>query len=92
MTNEGNSEGWLYHGGTDIAAVAERYDTWAETYDDDIRSWSYTAPEVVAEIVVTRMPDVTSVLDAGCGTGLVGHALRAAGFLGEIHGIDLSEE
>jgi predicted TPR repeat methyltransferase len=92
MTNEGNSEGWLYHGGTNTADVAEHYDTWAETYDDDIRSWSYTAPEVVSEIVVTRMPDAASILDAGCGTGLVGHALRAAGFLGEIHGIDLSEE
>ena len=90
MTNEGDSEGWLYHGGADTADVAEHYDNWAETYDDDIRSWSYTAPEVVAEIVVTRMPDAASVLDAGCGTGLVGHALRAAGFVGEIHGIDLS--
>lgn len=92
MTNEEPSKGWLYHGGADTAEVAERYDKWADTYDEEIRSWSYTAPEVVAEIVVTRMPDATSVLDAGCGTGLVGQALRSAGFLGEIHGIDLSEE
>jgi predicted TPR repeat methyltransferase len=90
MVSEESSEDWLYQGSTDATEVAGRYDNWAETYDHDLRSWSYQAPEVVAEIVVSRRPEAVSVLDAGCGTGLVGQALRSAGFAGSIHGIDVS--
>jgi predicted TPR repeat methyltransferase len=39
----------------------------------------------------TRLDRSVRVLDAGCGTGLVGAALADAGFE-EIHGVDLSEE
>jgi predicted TPR repeat methyltransferase len=46
---------------------------------------------VVAEIV-SRHPTVTSVLDVGCGTGLVGRALRDHGITGEILGLDISRE
>lgn len=84
------SEDWLYHGSTDAAEVAERYDSWADTYDQDLGSWSYRAPEAVADIVTARRPEAASVLDAGCGTGLVGRALRLGGFEGAIYGIDLS--
>ncbi len=90
MAKEEVSEDWLYQGSTDAAEVAERYDRWADTYDHDLDSWSYQAPEAVAEIVVTRRPEAVSLLDVGCGTGLVGRALRRAGFKGAIHGIDLS--
>lgn len=89
-TGDGRSSTWLVEGSTDAVEVAGRYDRWAGTYDDDLRSWSYRAPAVVADLLVTRMPSADSVLDAGCGTGLVGHALRVAGFAGEVHGIDIS--
>jgi predicted TPR repeat methyltransferase len=46
---------------------------------------------VVAEIVVTRHPEAALVLDVGCGTGLVGRALRARGFKGQIFGRDISQ-
>jgi predicted TPR repeat methyltransferase len=46
---------------------------------------------VVANAVVTRHSAASSVLDVGCGTGLVGRALRARGFAGEILGLDISE-
>jgi predicted TPR repeat methyltransferase len=46
---------------------------------------------VVAETVVTRHPAAGSALDVGCGTGLVGRALRARGFAGEILGLDISQ-
>jgi predicted TPR repeat methyltransferase len=81
---------WLHHGSSDPAEVAHRYDEWAQTYDDDLTSWSYQAPTVVAETVVTRKPGAHSVLDIGCGTGLVGRALRARGFAGQILGLDIS--
>jgi predicted TPR repeat methyltransferase len=82
---------WLHQGTSDPREVAARYDEWAQSYDDDLTSWSYQAPAVVADAVVTRHPAAGSVLDVGCGTGLVGRALRARGFAGELIGLDISE-
>src|SRR6188508_2419671 len=82
---------WLQEDPSDAREVAGRYDGWAQSYDDDLNSWSYQAPEVVAQTVHTRHPDADSVLDVGCGTGLVGRALRARGFAGRISGLDISQ-
>lgn len=82
---------WLVQGTTDPREVADRYDEWAESYDGDLTAWSYRAPEVVAETVVTRHPDARSVLDVGCGTGLVGKALRQRGCSATIVGLDISK-
>ncbi len=82
---------WLLEGTTDPDEVADRYDEWAETYDDDLVSWSYQAPGIAAEMVVTHQPDARSVLDVGCGTGLVGKALRARGCAARIIGLDISQ-
>jgi predicted TPR repeat methyltransferase len=46
---------------------------------------------VVAETVVDRHPAAGSALDVGCGTGLVGRALRVRGFAGQILGRDISQ-
>jgi predicted TPR repeat methyltransferase len=83
---------WLDQGTSDPGEVADRYDDWARTYDDDLAAWSYQAPAVVAGTVVTRHPAADSVLDVGCGTGLVGRALRARGFEGQILGLDISQQ
>ena len=80
----------MHQGTSDAREVADRYDEWAQTYDDDLTSWSYQAPAVVAEKVVTRHPAARSALDVGCGTGLVGRALRVRGFAGRIVGLDIS--
>ena len=82
---------WLNQSSGDPGEVSSRYDLWAQTYDDDLASWSYQAPAVVAETVVSRVPITGSVLDVGCGTGLVGRELRARGFTGRILGLDLSQ-
>jgi predicted TPR repeat methyltransferase len=82
---------WLDQGTSDPGEVAGRYDAWAQGYDDDLASWSYQAPAVVAETVVTRLPEAGSVLDVGCGTGLVGRTLRARGFAGRLNGLDISQ-
>ena len=82
---------WLHQGTSDAREVADRYDEWAQSYDDDLASWSYQAPMVVAEAVATRHPPADSALDVGCGTGLVGRALHARGFAGRILGLDISQ-
>ena len=82
---------WLDQGTSDPGEVADRYDQWAKGYDDDLSSWSYQAPTVVTETVLSRHPQAGSVLDVGCGTGLVGQALRARGFAGQIRGLDISQ-
>ena len=89
--DDGSIGDWLSADPSDPGAVAERYDDWAGSYDDDLASWSYQAPAVVAETVLGRLPDAGSVLDVGCGTGLVGAALRARGFTGRLVGLDLSQ-
>jgi predicted TPR repeat methyltransferase len=81
---------WLLQGPTDASEVAGTYDKWAETYDADLATWSYQAPAVVAETALTRLPDAGSILDVGCGTGMVGKALRAKGFEGQLLGLDIS--
>src|ERR1700712_5286582 len=82
---------WLHQGTSDARDVADRYDEWANGYDDDLASWSYQAPTMVADTVVSRHPEAGSALDVGCGTGLVGRALRAKGFAGQILGLDISQ-
>jgi predicted TPR repeat methyltransferase len=82
---------WLQQDPSDAGEVAARYDQWAQGYDDDLVAWSYQAPAVVAEAVMARHPTAGSVLDVGCGTGLVGRALRARGFDGQLRGLDLSQ-
>ena len=67
------------------------YDDWADEYDDDLRSRNYLTPQRVAEALNRFCTDSASrILDFGCGSGLSGIALHAAGF-SEIHGADISE-
>lgn len=82
---------WLSQDPHDATAVAGRYDEWAGSYDDDLAAWSYQAPAVVVGTVLTRHPEAASVLDVGCGTGLVGRELRLRGYAGRLTGLDLSE-
>ncbi|QIG43061.1 class I SAM-dependent methyltransferase [Nocardioides anomalus] len=82
---------WLSADPSEPGAVAERYDAWAASYDDDLASWSYQAPVVVARTVRNRHPEAADVLDVGCGTGLVGRELRTQGYAGRLVGLDLSQ-
>jgi predicted TPR repeat methyltransferase len=80
---------WLRQGHTDPTDVARLYDAWADEYDGDLVSWDYRAPRLTVERLVAAQPGAGPVLDVGCGTGLVGRRLQAAGF-GDVVGIDLS--
>jgi predicted TPR repeat methyltransferase len=67
------------------------YDEWAASYDDDLAqdSQGYVAPAVAAEAVARASGVDGEILDAGCGTGLVGVALAERGAR-SIDGVDLS--
>ena len=66
------------------------YDSWAESYDESLRSWGYEAPEKTAQLLsdywggaharTICQLDKLPILDCGCGTGLSSAALAASGF------------
>lgn len=87
---EGDGQDWLVDGGDDPAAIAEQYDDWAATYDDEVGGWEYRSPEVAAALLVEHGADLEPILDAGCGTGRVGRSLRELGYTGAIDGVDAS--
>jgi predicted TPR repeat methyltransferase len=67
------------------------YDEWAESYDAELtgETQGYVGPELAAQAVVAAAGVEGEILDAGCGTGLVGVALADAGAR-RIDGVDLS--
>jgi SAM-dependent methyltransferase len=66
------------------------YAAWAESYDSDFAAgMDYILPAQVAAAFVAAAPMAGTVLDVGAGTGLLGAALRGAGFAGPLDGIDL---
>jgi len=68
------------------------YDKWAATYDAEIAENGYETPKRCATALSDMVKVQTDpVLDVGCGTGLSGLALKAAGFT-TIDGCDLSRE
>ena len=70
------------------------YRDWADQYDEDVDSIGYSAPEEVAKVVQNKIPHAKLVLDAGCGSGLVGEQIHNiyddASVL--MDGCDLSED
>jgi len=71
---------WLRQGSTTPADVAKSYEDRAPTYDDTLADWDYRAPAAAA-LLKDRVGLDAEILDSGCGTGLTGAALRAAGFI-----------
>ena len=71
----------------------ELYKSWAESYDADfVEATGYVAYQRAAEIFLQQVDRPAGpVLDVGCGTGVVGMALREGG-VPQLDGIDISEE
>ncbi|MEJ8473247.1 class I SAM-dependent DNA methyltransferase [Roseibium algae] len=94
MTVDSNSEpdGFvsLKQGLKDPDAIADYYDQWAVSYDQTLATWDYAAPGEAAALIVPHLVSEATILDVGCGTGLVSEALGKHGSF-HIHGIDLSE-
>ncbi|ESZ53450.1 class I SAM-dependent methyltransferase [Mesorhizobium sp. L103C131B0] len=82
----------------DAGRLGHFYREWASSYDLDVGRDGYCGPLIVAELAgavqtayLATERTAVAILDAGCGTGLVGVELERLGF-GLIDGIDLSEE
>lgn len=72
--------------------LRHKYDTWAASYDRDVASVRYNLPDLAAGLFERYVAvDAGEILDAGCGTGLLGGRLHALGYR-RLAGIDLSAE
>ena len=73
-------------------ALMSVYDDWAERYETELLDdWGYTSPQIAVALLQRYFNvDGASVLDAGCGTGLVGELLAGAG-VKELSGVDYSQ-
>lgn len=91
--SERNDHSWLKDiRNVDREDLRAYYDQWAESYDENLLSWDYQAPKQAAAMLKSLISTDATILDAGCGTGLSGLALRDAGYSGRIDGSDLSPE
>ncbi|MGZ4740570.1 MAG: class I SAM-dependent DNA methyltransferase [Ilumatobacteraceae bacterium] len=79
---------WIY-AAQDADDLRERYDVWAADYDSDLDALQWTAPQAAADRCHHVAEAGAEILDAGCGTGLVGVSLAALGH-DRIVGFDLS--
>lgn len=90
-----DDDSWLVTGGdASLDEIRGYYDELAADYDATLERWGYDAPETVARHLLALLPPATealTLLDAGCGTGLVGAALRRAGYAGRLLGFDVSQ-
>lgn len=71
--------------------VREEFDRFADSFDEKLSLLKYCAPELVCREVQRHFPTPDrslDILDAGCGTGLVGIELRP--FARTLTGVDLS--
>ncbi|MBT4511512.1 MAG: class I SAM-dependent methyltransferase [Chloroflexi bacterium] len=75
----------------DNQALQEAYDTWAETYEQDMFDLGYKIPVVMSGLIGRYVrPNGASILDAGTGTGLLGETMTVLGYR-NLTGIDLSQ-
>ncbi len=71
--------------------LATVYGEWAEQYDTDlVDEMGYVAPVIASQLLQEYVDDLNArILDAGCGTGLVGEDLHQKGYH-NLEGFDYS--
>jgi predicted TPR repeat methyltransferase len=79
---------WIY-GSRGADQLRERYDVWAADYDSDLDDLRWKAPQAGADRCSHFAREGAEILDAGCGTGLVGVSLSEMGHTSVV-GFDLS--
>ena len=87
--NSDNKVQWVY-ASENNRQLQERYDEWAQDYDDNLESdFGYVMPRMAAETFERFVPKDARILDAGAGTGLVGVELNRLGYT-NLEAMDLS--
>ena len=72
--------------------IMQFYDKWGNKYDQDMVDWNYIAPKETVNAFKKYAPKKNIIiLDAGCGTGLVGIELKKNNYI-NIDGLDLSKK
>ena len=74
--------------------IMKYYDEWGinNKYDKDMVDWNYTGPKETVNTFIKYAKDKDiKILDAGCGTGLVGIELKKYNYL-NVDGTDLSKK
>ncbi|MEC4805083.1 MAG: methyltransferase domain-containing protein [Jaaginema sp. PMC 1079.18] len=91
---------WLHPDKIPISAedVQYHYDQISDRYDTFTQAANYQAPKTVIPVLQQfiaeqnySLPPDSPILDAGCGTGLIGAALQQAGFK-NLSGCDISSK
>lgn len=80
----------VYEAGGDRATLDRLYDDWAKEYDSDL--WGSGNPHIAIAVgmVGRHVPDRQAlILDAGCGTGIMGEMLSHLGYE-RVEGLDAS--
>jgi predicted TPR repeat methyltransferase len=83
---------WLHkvYSSRNTKELAERYDAWAEDYEQDLCSFGYKSPDVITDLIGRYVEKQNGhILDAGAGTGILGERLALRGY-DNLTGIDLS--
>lgn len=71
--------------------VAALYDRWADSYEADMSTAGYRHPAICLALLARHLPAGPGpILDAGCGTGLLGDWLKITGYP-QAEGLDISE-
>lgn len=80
--------------GRDYSRLKNYYETWSADYDNDVSEENYCGPSMLADLFdslhrAPRERQSLRIMDACCGTGLVGKELMLRGFA-PVDGCDLS--
>jgi len=97
VSDEGHSIETALQLGGDADKITEFYAGWAENYDADVGGDEYAVADAIVDLLNAASAELWSgvergdvrVVDAGCGTGLVGVRLATDGYT-EFDGLDLS--
>ncbi|NEQ99925.1 MAG: class I SAM-dependent methyltransferase [Cyanothece sp. SIO2G6] len=88
MTSKTDKVHWVYSA-QNAQELADRYDSWAKEYDQDLPPENYLCPELTIDTLTKYVAPDARILDAGAGTGLVGQVLHRRGY-NNLEAMDLS--